>query len=363
MELRIGLAYNQKPTEGAASASGAFREGASEDAEPPSSKPPHSPSHDRFAEWDEPATIAAVEAALSRVGTVVRLEADADFPRKLQDASPDIVFNIAEGLNGPNREAHVPAMCEFYGVPYTGSDVLTLALGLDKRRAKEVFQARGVPTAAFVTLLPDAPSSLPPGFPLPAVVKPVHEGSSMGIPERAFCRTPAEVARRVAEIAREYHQPALAEAFLPGREFTVAVLGNGAGATALPLVEIRFDALPAGAVPLYGYEAKWVWDTTEAPLQIFDCPADVTASLGRAIGAAALGAYDALGCRDWARVDIRLNAEERPNVIEINPLPGILPDPRQNSCFPKAARAAGLSYDDLIATVLQLAVRRCGVAQ
>lgn len=376
MGLRIGFAYNEKPAESAEPPSSALREGVAEEAEPPSgpaqawvaedSEPPsrpHHSSHDRFAEWDEPETIAAVEAALRRVGSVIRLEADADFPRKLRDTNPDIVFNIAEGLNGPNREAHVPAICEFYGVPYSGSDVLTLALALDKRRAKEVFAARGVPTAPFVALHPDGPSALPAGFPLPAVVKPVHEGSSMGIPERAFCRTPEEVHRRVEEIAETYRQPALVETFLPGREFTVAVLGNGLEASTLPIVEIRFDALPPGALPLYGYEAKWVWDTTEKPLEIFDCPARLTPSLAGAIGAAALGAYEALGCRDWSRVDLRLDADGRPNVIEINPLPGILPDPRQNSCFPKAARAAGIGYDDLICTVLELAMRRCGVSR
>ena len=344
MELRIVVAYNEKPAE---------------EGEPPSGEPPHSSSHDRFAEWDEPATIAAVEAALRRVGTVLLVEADAQFPRKLRDALPDIVFNIAEGLNGPNREAHIPAMCEYYGVPYTGSDVLTLALALDKRRAKEVFVARGVPTAPFTVL--GAGEPLPADFPLPAMVKPVHEGSSMGIPERALCATPDQVRRRVAEIAEEYRQPALVEGFLPGREFTVAVLGNNGDARALPIVEIRFDALPAGAAPLYGYEAKWVWDTTEQPLEIFDCPARLSASLAREIEDAALDAFHALGCRDWARVDVRLDAAGRANVIEINPLPGILPDPRQNSCFPKAGRAAGLDYESLIVAVLEAALHRYGI--
>ena len=357
MPLRIGLAYNQKPAE-----DGQPPSGEPSDEEPPSGEPPHSRSHDRFAEWDEPATIAAVEAALCTVGSVVRLEADAHFPDRLRQALPDIVFNIAEGLHGPSREAHVPAMCEYYGVPYTGSDVLTLALALDKRRAKEVFVARGVPTAPF-TILQRATDPLPQGFPLPAVVKPVHEGSSMGIPERALCDSAEAVRQRAAEIARDYHQPALVEAFLPGREFTVAVLGNDGDTRALPVVEIEFDALPAGAAPLYGYEAKWVWDTTEAPLEIFQCPAHIPPALDAEIREVALGAFHALGCRDWARVDVRLDADGRASVLEINPLPGILPDPRQNSCFPKAARAAGIGYDAMITGVLDVALRRCGMAR
>ena len=104
-----------------------------------------------------------------------------------------------------------------------------------------------------------------------------------------------------------------------------------------------------------------MWDTTENPLEIFDCPARLPEPLAREIAGAALDAFHALGCRDWGRVDVRLDAAGRANVIEINPLPGILPDPRQNSCFPKAGRAAGLDYDSLIAAVLQTALRRYGI--
>ncbi|HEX7049176.1 MAG TPA: hypothetical protein VF188_03105 [Longimicrobiales bacterium] len=365
MTRRIGFAYNEKPNE--------------EDEPPSEDRPPstadlrapvvapegnrgrrlHPPPHDRYAEWDEPATIDAVASALRRAGEVIRLEADAEFPLKLRDARPDIVFNIAEGLHGPNREAHVPAICEFLDVPYTGSDPLTLGLALDKRRAKEVFLARGIRTPAFAVI--DGAPEAPP-FPLPAIVKPLCEGSSKGIPAAAYCETAPAVRRRAREILEEYHQPALVEQFLPGREFTCAVLGNGPSARVLPPVEIRFDALPADVPPIYGYEAKWVWDTPEAPLAIFDCPARLDARLERALRQTALAAYRALGCRDWARIDLRLDAGGAPHVIEINPLPGILPDPRQNSCFPKAARAAGIDYDTLILTVLDSALRRYGMA-
>jgi len=351
MALHIGFAYNEKPPE---------------DDEPPSGVPPKPWPHDRYAEWDDPATIAAVERALQRAGHVTRLEADPEFPLKLSRARPDIVFNIAEGLHGPNREAHVPAICEFLDVRYTGSDPLALGLALDKRRAKEAFLARGVPTPDYV-VLGDGADAVPghhathASIPLPAVVKPLFEGSSKGIPERALCYTASAVAVRAAEIVREYGQPALVERFLPGREFTCAILGNGADARVLPIVEIVFEALPDGAAPIYGYEAKWVWDTPDAPLEIFRCPADLNPALATAIERAALAAFHALGCRDWARVDLRLDEHGRPHVLEINPLPGILPDPRQNSCFPKAARAAGMSYDDLILRVLHIALERYGM--
>ena len=343
-QLRIGFAYNQKPEDGA--------------DEPSSDEPPSRRSHDRFAEWDDAATIDAVAAALTRAGTVIRLEACETFPARLAAERPDIVFNIAEGQSGPNREAHVPAICEFFGVPYTASDPLTLCLAHHKARAKEVFAARGVPTPAWRTAHGTAPADLPDSGPW--IVKPVHEGSSMGIAEASVCDTHAAVAARVRDIAAQYDQPALIEAFLGGREFTVAILGNGAEARALPLVEIALSALPAGAVPVYGYEAKWLWDVPESPLDIFQCPAQVDGATARAIEDVALRAFHVLGCRDWARVDVRLDHADRPHVLEINPLPGILPDPRQNSCFPKAARAAGLDYDSLILTVLDIALRRVG---
>lgn len=352
-QLRIGFAFNQKP-EGDV-------EVASSD-EPPSSasdEPPSSRLHDRFAEWDAPATIDAVAHALSRAGTVIRLEADEDFPARLRTARPDIVFNIAEGLNGPNREAHVPAICEFFGVPHTASDPLTLALAHHKARAKEAFAARGVATPAWCVAHPDRPFGLPAADAW--IVKPVHEGSSMGIAESSLCHDAGAVGARVHAIAAQYAQPALIEAFLPGREFTVAILGNGAEAHALPIVEIALSALPAGAAPIYGYEAKWLWDVPEQPLPIFECPAQLDGALTHAIEDVALRAYHALGCRDWARIDVRLDADGAPHVLEINPLPGILPDPRQNSCFPKAARAAGMDYDTLILSVLDIALRRTGL--
>jgi D-alanine-D-alanine ligase len=121
---------------------------------------------------------------------------------------------------------------------------------------------------------------------------------------------------------------------------------------------MRFDTLPAGAPPIYGYEAKWLWDTLSNPLDIYECPARIPEPLAAAIRSAALAAYRALDCRDWCRIDVRCDGAGNPMVVELNPLPGILPDPRDNSCFPKAARAAGMDYDELIRTVADIAWRR-----
>jgi D-alanine-D-alanine ligase len=327
----------------------------------------------------------------------VRLEANAEFPERLRAARPDIVFNIAEGLYGVNREAHVPAICEFFGIPYSGSDPFTLSLCLDKARTKETLAWHGVPTAEFV-LVRDAselrelleamrvegrgsrvekggdrksigvrkslgrtlhprPSTLNPVF-----VKPVHEGSSKGITERNYVRSPEELETQVAYLLETYAQPVLVEEFLPGAEFTCAVLGNGDSANVLPIIGMNFGALPEGALPIYGFEAKWLWDRPENPLEMFQCPARIDERLRREIERVTLHAYRVLGCRDWSRIDVRLDVAGVPNVVEVNPLPGILPTPEDNSCFPKAARAAGLSYDALIQSCLLLAAERQGVA-
>jgi D-alanine-D-alanine ligase len=382
---RIGFAYNQKPESSAALAM-EESETTRADDEPPStgrddvSRISQAPtaaaaasaaSDDLYAEWDSAQTIDAVASALAVYGEVIRLEASPEFPERLRATKPDIVFNIAEGLHGVNRESHVPAICEFLGVPYSGSDPLTLSLCLDKARAKEVLSYHRVPTAPFLLvdsardldrLLSGALPLSPPSEIMPLFVKPVHEGSSKGITERNFVRNADELEAQVRLLLETYEQPVLVEEFLPGAEFTCGVLGNGADARVLPIVGMNFKALPKGAVPIYGYEAKWIWDRPEKPLEIFACPAPINDTLRSAVERVALRAYRVLGCRDWSRVDVRLDADGVPNIVEVNPLPGILPDPADNSCLPKAARAAGLAYDELIQACLLHAAERNGVS-
>jgi D-alanine-D-alanine ligase len=314
---------------------------------------------DRYAEWEDEETIAGVEAALARAGEVIRLEASDDLPFRLRDARPDIVFNIAEGLTGPNRESHVPAICEFWSMPYTGSDPLTLALCLDKGRTKEILSHHGIPTAPFTVVA--GPEELDGFATWPAIVKPLHEGSSMGITRSSYCRSRAEVRRAIEGVVARYRQPALVEGYLAGREFTCAILGNGPEARALPIIEINFAALPKDAVPIYSYEAKWIWDRPEEPLDIFRCPADVDPQLAAAIERTSLAAYRVLRCRDWARIDLRCDERGVPHVLEVNPLPGIHPDPAMHSCLPKAARAAGLDYSEMILSVLRAGAARHGL--
>jgi len=345
--LRIGLAYNQRPE----------LIGESLHTRPRQSADPT--ATDLYVEWDEPGTIAAVEDALRVFGDVVRLEAVGDFASRLRGARVDLLFNMAEGFSGPSREAHVPAVAEFLGVPYTASDPLTLALALHKGRTKEILSFRNIPTPPFVLVETPADLGALDRLRYPAFLKPVWEGSSKGVATASHVTTPAAARERTRHLLAEYAQPVLAEEFLPGDEFTVAVLGNGPTAACLPLVRYRFDALPAGALPIMGYEAKWLWDTADQPLgHVLECPARVDQRLAGRVEDVALAAYRALACRDWARVDVRLDAAGTPNVLEINPLPGIIPDPSQHSCFPTAAAVAGLSHADLIQSVVRIAWKR-----
>ena len=368
----IGLAYNQKPepTELTSPVSEGGRQEDGElprpDEEPPSKilslSTAERIARDEFAEWDSPTTIAAVEAALSRLGKVVRLEAKEDFPEKLRQVNPDIVFNIAEGFHGVNRESHVPAICEFYGIPYSGSDPFTLTLCLDKARTKETLTFHGIPTPRFAVV--ERVEDLGPvaaKMPFPLFVKPLHEGSSKGITDANLCFDRGHLARQTAFLLENYRQPVLVEEYLPGKEFTCAVVGNGDEAVVLPIVGMNFETLPKGALPIYSFDAKFVWDRPENPLDIFQCPARITRELQASIERVTLDAFRVLGCRDWARIDVRLDASGSPNVLEVNPLPGILPDPADNSCLPKAARAAGIGYEELIQNCLKYAAARQGV--
>jgi D-alanine-D-alanine ligase len=327
-------------------------------------KPRLSPAcsrEDRYAEWDDRGTIEAVAAALSGSGAVVTVEADENIVENLKRAQPDMVFNIAEGINSPSRESQVPVICELLGIPYTGSDAFTLAACLNKARAKELMSFHHIPTPAFQVLThPGQPLN---GLKFPVIVKPLWEGSSMGIRDDSLVFDRSDVPSRVERIFSEYRQPAILESFLSGREFTAALLGNGDGLRVLPLVEIDFRTLPGGASRIYSYEAKWIWDTPGAPLRIFTCPAELERGRETEIVDLCKRAYVALGCRDWCRIDVRMDESMKPHVLELNPLPGILPDPDENSCFPKAARAAGMSYGDLIREVVRIARARCGMGE
>jgi D-alanine-D-alanine ligase len=349
VKLNVALTFNVKPE------SETFQE-----IVPPKSnntKELQKKSIDTFAEWDTWDTINAVKGAIECFHNVNMIEADQDAYFKFLEVKPDIVFNITEGFNGISREAQIPAILDMLGIPYTGSDPLTLATCLDKARTKEILSYYKIPNARFIIAhSPDEILNIDLKFPL--IIKPVSEGSGKGIFSSSFAKDLNDLKREVERITTEYKQPALIEEFLPGREFTAAVLGNGEDAVVLPIVEINFKEFPDDFIPIYSYEAKWILDTKENPLDVFHCPARVSPELENAIKENVLRTYNTLNCRDWSRIDLRLDDLGVPNIIEVNPLPGILPNPEENSCFPKAARVAGLNYNDMINKVLFAAAKR-----
>ncbi|MCZ7601738.1 MAG: ATP-grasp domain-containing protein [Melioribacteraceae bacterium] len=315
---------------------------------------------DRYAEWDTYETIYAIRDALTAHHNVTLIEANEDAYEKFRKLKPEIVFNVAEGANGISREAQIPAILDMLQIPYTGSDPLTLSLCLDKSRTKEVLTYHGIRNSKFIV------SHGENGFAgkelkFPLMIKPIGEGSSKGIFNSSFVNDHAKLEKTLAENVNKYNQPFIVEEYLPGREFTVAVLGNGREARTLPIVEMNFNELPKDMVPIYSYEAKWILDTRENPLDIFSCPADINKELERKISELVLKTYSVLNCKDWSRIDVRLDAEGEPNIIEVNPLPGVLPDPQDNSCYPKAARTAGLDYQQMINEVLLAAAKRYGL--
>ncbi len=306
---------------------------------------------DDEAEYDGPATIKAIASAIASHGhDVVEIEADRTFPHAVLGLRPDVVFNVAEGAHGRSREAHVPSLLELLGIPYTGSDPASLVLTLDKAVAKAIAREAGVHTARSVVMT-SGDEPLPSGFALPAIVKPVAEGSSKGVLPASVATTEPELRELARAMAVRYRQGALVEEFLPGREFTVAVLGEPA--VALPPMEV---VLRTGTEhPVYSFDHK-----LEPNDEVrYEAPAQVSPELDRALRDLALRAFRALGCRDVARIDVRIDRDGRPAFIECNPLPGLTPG-WSDLCL--IADAAGIDYRALIGRILEPALRRAHAA-
>ncbi len=309
---------------------------------------------DAEAEYDSPTTVAAIRAALESMGhDVVDLEATPELLTVLPAADVDVVFNIAEGLHGRNREAQVPAILELLDIPYTGSDPATLAITLDKGLAKRLVREAGHATPR-ARLLADAAGIDDLGFDYPVIAKPNAEGSSKGVTSTSVCRTPAELAKAVEQMTASYRQAILVEEYLPGREFTVAVLGE-LEPRALPPMEIVF-AEEAGELPVYTFGHKI---ETEGGVS-YEVPANIDSDLGQRIAELAVGVFQTLGCRDVARIDVRLDARGEPSFIECNPLPGLTPG-WSDLC--QIATASGLTYESLIGEILAPALRRLQAAR
>ena len=305
-------------------------------------------SDDSEAEYDSPKTLQAIREAIASYGhEVIDLEANAELPAKLQTSQVDLVFNIAEGIKGRNREAQVPAMLELLDIPYTGSDPAALSIALDKALAKRVVSQQGILTPDFV-LMSTGKERLPKELRLPAIVKPVAEGSSKGILHTSVVQTEAELRELARELAVRYRQPALVESYIEGREFTVGMLGERRPKV-LPIMEVVF--LGNQPLPIYDFATKLDWSQRVR----YDVPAKLEPAQQRELERVARAVFTALGCRDVARVDFRMDAEGRVYFLECNPLPGLTPG---WSDLVMIAQAAGLEYRALIGEILACAIRR-----
>jgi D-alanine-D-alanine ligase len=301
------------------------------------------------AEYDSPKTLQAIREAITSYGhEVVDLEATSDLPIQLASTPVDVVFNIAEGFKGRNRESQVPALLELLDIPYTGSDPAALSVSLDKALAKRMVRTHGILTPGYL-VMQTGKERLPKELGFPLIVKPVAEGTSKGVTKKSVVRDEAELRDVAREMIGKYRQAALAEEYISGREFTVGLLGERRPRVLPPMEIVLLDE--ADPTPIYSFEMKQDWSD-----QIrYEVPARLTERELDRLEKAARECFAALGCRDVARIDFRMDADGRIFFIETNPLPGLAPG---WSDLVLIAQAAGIDYRGLIGEILSFAIRR-----
>ncbi len=309
-------------------------------------------SEEDTAEFDQPATIEAIQAALETLGHQTdRIGSGRRLVERLAAGQRwDLVFNIAEGLHGVAREAQVPALLDLYQIPYTFSDPLVAALTLHKGMTKAVVRAAGLATADFAVVerIEDLDRV---DLPLPLFAKPLAEGTGKGISAASKVRDRQSLAPVCAELLAKYRQPVLVETFLPGREFTVGIAGTGPEAEVLGSMEVLL--LPGAEAEVYSYVNK---EKCEEFCRYLPGRPEQDEEVRQA-EALALASYRVLGCRDAGRVDIRSDARRQPHFIEVNPLAGLHP---VHSDLPILCGMKGISYPELIERILVSACRRIG---
>ena len=304
------------------------------------------------AEFDSPSTIQALDDTITalghrtaRIGNVRRL-----VERLARGERWDLVFNIAEGLNGVGREAQVPAILDAYGIAYTFSDPMVMALTLHKGLTKRVVRDAGIPTADFAVIESEADLDRV-LLPYPLFAKPVAEGTGKGITPASRIDEPSRLRTVCRDLLARYAQPVLVETFLPGREFTVGIVGSGGAAEPVGALEVILkDNAEQG---VYSYLNKEECEERVIYRLVDDAPA-------RESVAVALAAWRALGCRDAGRVDLRTDAAGRVNFIEVNPLAGLHPS---HSDLPILWQQAGGAYIDLIRRIVDSAGTRIGTGR
>ena len=307
---------------------------------------------DLWEEFDSEETIDAIGHVLQDEGHhVTKLGGDPGLIDRLRQTPVDIVFNIAEGLHGRNREAHIPALLEFLNIPYTGSDPLTLSLTLDKAMAKRIVMSHHIPTPRFMkaTKIEDV-AGLDLCYPL--FVKLCYEGSSKGVRLNSKVSDPGTLKERVKWLLENYGPPVLVEEFVSGPEFTVGILGNE-DPSVLGVMQIEIKGVPPGE-SIYSLEVKREWKEKVR----YHCPPPVSETLLKKIEEVALQSYCALDCRDVSRVDVRVGEDGIPYFLEVNPLPGLSP---VYGDLPIMAGRMGWDYPRLVKTIFHHALKRTGL--
>lgn len=326
--LRVGLTYNLK-------------------------KNIKSDIEDIEAEYDNIETVEAIKNAIESGGYSVELmEADEKLPARLKANKVDIVFNIAEGINGRGREAQVPAILNFYNIPFTGSDETTLCIALDKALTKRLLSTYHIATPKY-RIITTENKTISANFAFPAIVKPNAEGSSKGISDVAIVTDKKGLIDLTAKNVSLYKQDMLVEEYIPGREFTVGVLGNGAETRVFSPMEIVYIN-KQNNFNIYSYNVKQNYKQ----LIRYECPASISKETKTNMMSIARKIFDILQCKDFARLDFRLSPENKPYFIEINPLPGLAPG---YSDYPMLAGFNGMDYNALVLNILHSALKRHGI--
>ena len=275
----------------------------------------------------------------------------------IRATKPDLVFNLCESMAGnPCNEPTFVGLLDLFGVPYTGTDLLGLASCLHKQRAKDILVGRGIPTPPHRFFEDPAALDDPAldALDYPWFVKLAHEDASVGITEENVVASCEAMRRRVRSLMAEYDQPVLAERYIEGRELNVALIGNGDDLTILPLHEIDFAAMPVDRPHIVSYAAKWDEQHVDyagtKPVPLRDASPRFIANVERV----ARQAWSAMGLRDYGRIDLRVDADDMPWVIDVNPNPDISPD----AGVARSARVAGMTYPQLIARIAEVAYAR-----
>lgn len=308
---------------------------------------------DYEAEYDNIETVLAIKEALLQGNYKVELmEATEELPSKLANHTVDIVFNIAEGIQGRGREAQVPAILNFFKIPFTGSDETTLCIALDKALTKRILSTYHIRTPKYRVILKEQ-QKWSGSFLFPAIVKPNAEGSSKGISDVAIVTDMQELRNLVSKNINLYKQDMLVEEYISGREFTVGIIGNGNDLKVFPPMEIVYLD-QENQYNIYSYSVKQNYKK----LIKYECPAAISKEIEAEMVNTAKKIYEILDCKDFSRIDFRLSKEGKIYFIEINPLPGLAPG---YSDFPMIAEFNGIDYVSFVCKILDSALKRYGL--